>query len=103
MFILCMSICVCMCCVTGNSVQGLEEEESKFLNFVSNRQVQLEREREKEESVVLEQMKISFVCKLEGTGGGWGIEVSLCAKWGEWEQRGEFGARAGVLYARFYR
>ena len=59
-----------MCGITGNSVQGLEEEESKFLNFVSNRQVQLEREREKEESVVLEQLKISFVCKLEG----WGLE-----------------------------
>jgi hypothetical protein len=41
-------------------VKGLDEEESKFLDFVSNRQVQLERERESEENRVLEQMKISL-------------------------------------------
>ncbi|XP_070199019.1 PSME3-interacting protein-like [Littorina saxatilis] len=46
-----------------SSVQGLEEEEAKFLDFVSNRQVQLERERAKEEDVVLEQMKEAAVRK----------------------------------------
>lgn len=44
-----------------NSVKGLEDEEVKFLEHVSNRQVQLEKEREKEESVVLEQMREAAV------------------------------------------
>lgn len=44
-----------------NSVKGLEEEETKFLDFVSNRQLQLEKEREKEENVVLAEMKEAAV------------------------------------------
>ncbi|KAL8570143.1 hypothetical protein ACOMHN_033821 [Nucella lapillus] len=44
-------------CKLRSSVKGLEEEETKFLDFVSNRQLQLEKEREKEENVVLAEMK----------------------------------------------
>nr|KAG5712692.1 hypothetical protein BaRGS_029747 [Batillaria attramentaria] len=46
-----------------NSVKGLEDDELKFLEHVSNRQVELEKEREKEESVLFEQLKISFCLK----------------------------------------
>lgn len=44
-----------------NSVKGLEDEEVKFLEHVSNRQVQLEKEREKEESVLFQQLREAAV------------------------------------------
>ncbi|KAH9490106.1 hypothetical protein Btru_035271 [Bulinus truncatus] len=44
-----------------SSVKGLDEDEVLFLNFVSDRQVQLEKDRNKEEKSVIEELKISFL------------------------------------------
>ena len=43
------------------SVKGLEDEEVQFLNFVSNRQMQIEKERANEEKSVIAELRISFL------------------------------------------
>ena len=47
-------------CVVENQVKGLDEDESKFLEFVENRQQEISKERNKEEKQILAEMKISF-------------------------------------------
>ena len=56
-------------CVVENQVKGLDEDESKFLEFVENRQQEISKERNKEEKQILAEMKISF-----------GHELTLCKK-----------------------
>ena len=41
-------------------MKGLDEDESKFLEFVENRQQEISKERNKEEKQILAEMKISF-------------------------------------------
>ena len=43
------------------SVKGLEDEEVQFLNFVSNRQMQIEKERANEEKSVIAELRISLL------------------------------------------
>lgn len=45
---------------TGSSVKGLDEDEVKFLDFVSQRQMQIEKDRNNEEKAMLEELKISL-------------------------------------------
>ena len=42
-------------------MKGLDEDESKFLEFVENRQQEISQERKQEEKQLLEEMKISFI------------------------------------------
>ena len=44
----------------GSSVKGLDDDEVQFLNFVSNRQLQIEKDRNNEEKSVMEELKISL-------------------------------------------
>ena len=46
--------------IVGNQVKGLDEDESKFLEFVENRQQEISKERNQEEKRILAEMKISF-------------------------------------------
>ncbi|CAI9720095.1 Hypothetical predicted protein [Octopus vulgaris] len=43
-----------------NSVKGLEEDEVSFLDYISKQQERLQKEREKEQANVMEEMSISF-------------------------------------------
>ncbi|KAK3722354.1 hypothetical protein RRG08_041957 [Elysia crispata] len=43
-----------------SSVKGLDDDEVQFLNFVSNRQLQIEKDRNNEEKSVMEELKISL-------------------------------------------
>ncbi|CAG5117760.1 unnamed protein product [Candidula unifasciata] len=43
-----------------SSVKGLDEDEVKFLDFVSQRQIQIEKDRNREEKAMLEELKISL-------------------------------------------
>ncbi|XP_059178238.1 PSME3-interacting protein-like [Physella acuta] len=47
-----------------SSVKGLDDDEVQFLNFVSNRQVQIEKDRNMEEKSVIEEMKNANVVKV---------------------------------------
>ena len=49
-------------CVTENQIRGLDQEEADFLEFVSERQEENEKERKKEENEVLEEYRVSRLC-----------------------------------------
>uniref|UniRef100_A0A2C9KS96 FAM192A/Fyv6 N-terminal domain-containing protein n=1 Tax=Biomphalaria glabrata TaxID=6526 RepID=A0A2C9KS96_BIOGL len=48
-----------------SSVKVLDEDEVQFLNYVSDRQVQIEKDRHKEEKSVIEELKMASVIKVQ--------------------------------------
>ncbi|KAL5022791.1 hypothetical protein ScPMuIL_001946 [Solemya velum] len=43
-----------------NSVKGLGEDEAQFLNYVSQRQMEIDQQRNREEANIMNELKISF-------------------------------------------
>ncbi|CAL1539979.1 unnamed protein product [Lymnaea stagnalis] len=48
-----------------SSVKGLDDDEVQFLNFVSDRQIQIEKDRNREDKSVLEELKNASIIKLQ--------------------------------------
>lgn len=55
----CVGVCVWL---TENQVHGLDKEEAEFLDFVHDRQQEVEKERQLEEMSALQDLHVFFGC-----------------------------------------
>ena len=56
-------LCWCVCVwLTENQVHGLDKEEAEFLDFVHDRQQEVEKERQLEEMSALQDLHVFFGC-----------------------------------------